>query len=68
VLNLDLAQNGLGSHSCGPALQEKYWLRPGEFEFGFRMIPVRSGDNPGQIASGQLQLEPPGVGGGGSGG
>ena len=35
VLNLDYAQNGIGSNSCGPRLLEKY--RFDDLEFGFEL-------------------------------
>ena len=33
VLSLDIAQNGIGTRSCGPRNLPKYDLVPGEFEF-----------------------------------
>lgn len=39
ILNLDLAQHGLGSNSCGPVPLEKYWLKPARFEFSVRLVP-----------------------------
>jgi beta-galactosidase/evolved beta-galactosidase subunit alpha len=39
TLNLDYAQNGLGSGSCGPGTLERYWLRPEEFTFRLRLRP-----------------------------
>ena len=41
VLNVDYRQQGIGSHSCGPFLQDKYVLKPEKFEFGFIIKPVR---------------------------
>ena len=39
VLCLDFTQAGIGSHSCGPANQEKYRLRETDFRFHIRLIP-----------------------------
>ncbi len=39
TLNLDHAQCGLGSQSCGPGPLEKYKLKPGEFNFSVRLKP-----------------------------
>lgn len=33
ILSLDAAQNGIGSASCGPGVQEQYQLKPREFAF-----------------------------------
>lgn len=41
VLSLDMAQTGIGSHSCGPDLPPEYELKPQEFEFCWRFTPVR---------------------------
>jgi len=57
VLNLDWAQNGLGSHSCGPALAPQFQLRPQAFSFGFRMIPLRGGDRIWQVPIERMTLE-----------
>jgi beta-galactosidase/evolved beta-galactosidase subunit alpha len=35
TLNLDHAQTGIGSASCGPGVLDHYKLRPGEFNFAF---------------------------------
>jgi beta-galactosidase/evolved beta-galactosidase subunit alpha len=40
TLNLDLAQTGLGSNSCGPGPLPEYELRPGPFEFRLRLRPI----------------------------
>ena len=34
-LHLDAAHRGVGSRSCGPVLQEKYRIQPGEFHLNF---------------------------------
>ncbi len=39
VLCLDYAQNGIGSNSCGPILQEKYKFNEKEFYFEIKLIP-----------------------------
>jgi hypothetical protein len=40
ILNIDHAQAGLGGASCGPATLEQYRLRPGDYKFTFRLVPV----------------------------
>ncbi|MCI8948880.1 MAG: beta-galactosidase [Lachnospiraceae bacterium] len=39
VLNLDFRQNGIGSNSCGPRLQEKYRLAEEVFTFMLNLKP-----------------------------
>ncbi len=39
VLNLDYRQNGIGSNSCGPRLQEKYRLAEKSFTFSLHLKP-----------------------------
>ena len=39
VLNLDYAQNGIGTASCGPAPWEQYLLRTKEFRFSVTLKP-----------------------------
>lgn len=41
VLCLDYAQNGIGSNSCGPQLQEQYKLKDEKFCFEISLIPFR---------------------------
>ena len=41
TLNLDYAQTGLGSNSCGPRALEPYELQPQPFRFSLRLAPVR---------------------------
>jgi beta-galactosidase/beta-glucuronidase len=43
TLNLDYAQSGLGSASCGPGRLEKYQLKPVDMHFAFRLRPFDSG-------------------------
>lgn len=40
VINLDFRQDGIGSNSCGPALNEKYQLKEKEFRFSVRILPA----------------------------
>ena len=35
VVNIDLAQAGIGSNSCGPALMDKYQLKEKNIDFSF---------------------------------
>ena len=39
ILNLDHAQNGLGSSSCGPKPWEQYQLKTAEFRFSVMLRP-----------------------------
>jgi len=39
VLCVDAAQTGIGSNSCGPALQPMYRLEPDEINFSIRILP-----------------------------
>jgi beta-galactosidase/evolved beta-galactosidase subunit alpha len=39
TLNLDYAQCGVGTASCGPATFESYWLKPQEMRFGVLLRP-----------------------------
>ena len=39
-LNLDLAQNGIGSNSCGPTPLPQHLLRPGPFQFAVNIKPL----------------------------
>jgi hypothetical protein len=41
TLSLDLAQNGLGTASCGPGVLEQYKLKPEEFAFAVQLIPEK---------------------------
>lgn len=40
VFNIDYAQSGSGSNSCGPGLDPKYQMNAKEFSFTFRLKPV----------------------------
>jgi beta-galactosidase/evolved beta-galactosidase subunit alpha len=39
TVTLDMEQNGLGTHSCGPAVLDKYKLKPDKFEFTISLQP-----------------------------
>ncbi|MDY5021678.1 MAG: hypothetical protein SPE99_04680, partial [Blautia sp.] len=41
VLNLDFRQDGIGSNSCGPKLQEKYRLAEKDFTFTLQFQFIR---------------------------
>ncbi len=43
TLNIDYAQNGLGTASCGPAPLQQYLLKPETFRFKVTLSPVRPG-------------------------
>ncbi|HSI87337.1 MAG TPA: glycoside hydrolase family 2 TIM barrel-domain containing protein [Candidatus Methylacidiphilales bacterium] len=40
ILNLDYAQRGLGTASCGPDTLEQYLIRPGEYHFTYSIAPL----------------------------
>lgn len=40
VINLDYRQNGIGSNSCGPKLNEKWQLSETNFSFSVRIVPA----------------------------
>lgn len=44
VVNLDYRQNGIGSHSCGPELDERYALSEDEIVFRVRLKPIFGND------------------------
>lgn len=51
TLNLDLAQNGIGSQSCGPGVLEAYQLKLKPYAIRFRFRPIRlDAQNPMQEA------------------
>jgi beta-galactosidase len=39
-VNLDLAQQGIGSASCGPGVLPAYWLDPVPARFAVRLLPL----------------------------
>ncbi|MEK3724104.1 glycoside hydrolase family 2 TIM barrel-domain containing protein [Paenibacillus sp. FSL H8-0034] len=50
-LHLDLAQNGIGSASCGPGVLPQYLLKAEGFHFQVRLTPMTSGSgSPAQLA------------------
>lgn len=40
-LNVDLAQHGIGSNSCGPAVLPQHELHAGDYSYSLRFTPVR---------------------------
>ncbi len=51
TLNLDQAQTGLGSNSCGPGPLEQHILKPQAFEFRLRLRPVNlASDDPFRLS------------------
>ena len=50
VLCVDYLQSGVGSHSCGPVLNEKYRLGK-EFNFTVTLRPIFAGDKPEEVAA-----------------
>lgn len=51
VLNIDHQQNGLGSASCGPGVQEKYELKNDDFQFVFHFGGYSKSEiSPGELA------------------
>jgi beta-galactosidase/beta-glucuronidase len=55
TLNLDCAQSGLGSASCGPGRLEKYQLKPEEVRFRLRLRPFDAVHN-SPMALSKLQI------------
>ena len=41
IFNLDMAQHGIGSASCGHKPTKEYWLSAVDFEFSFIVKPIR---------------------------
>ncbi|MCF6177687.1 MAG: DUF4981 domain-containing protein [Victivallaceae bacterium] len=41
IVNIDLHQRGLGSHSCGPDTLDCYKLQPGKYEFSYTIKPYQ---------------------------
>ncbi|WP_438347970.1 glycoside hydrolase family 2 TIM barrel-domain containing protein [Paenibacillus sp. FA6] len=55
-LHLDLAQNGIGSASCGPGVLPQYLLKAEGFRFQVRLTPMTSGSgSPAQLAKREPQ-------------
>jgi len=40
AVNIDYRQNGIGSNSCGPKLNEKWEFSESNFDFSFRLLPA----------------------------
>ncbi len=53
TLNLDYAQSGLGSASCGPGRLEKYQLKPQEVRYRVRLRPFSPQDGSPMVLSKQ---------------
>jgi beta-galactosidase/beta-glucuronidase len=49
-LNLDYAQCGLGSASCGPGVLPQYLLDASKYRFLVRLSPLKPGFNPAQLS------------------
>ena len=54
ILNLDLAQSGLGSASCGPGVLPKYQLTASGYRYCLRLRPLSEGDDPIALAKVQF--------------
>ena len=50
-LNLDIAQRGLGTHSCGPDTLDAHILGPGPHTFTWWLRVLRPGDEPDDLFS-----------------
>lgn len=44
VVYVDYRHSGIGSHSCGPRLPERWRLNEESFDFSFRLLPARIND------------------------
>ena len=49
-LILDRYMMGVGSASCGPALNPKYIATAGTYEFSMSVVPVKRSQNPREVA------------------
>jgi hypothetical protein len=54
TLNLDYAQTGLGSASCGPGTLSQYQLLPQEVRYSLRLRPFSAKDAPPMVLSKQV--------------
>jgi beta-galactosidase/beta-glucuronidase len=54
ILNLDFAQSGLGSASCGPGVLPKYQLTASGYRYCVRLRPLGEGDDPAALAKVQF--------------
>ena len=43
-VNLDIAQNAIGNHSCGPEPLEKYRLYPRKSKLNLRLVPYNKNE------------------------
>jgi hypothetical protein len=50
ILNLDLAQSGLGSESCGPGVLPQYRLKAAEYHYCLRLRPLGVGESPVELS------------------
>lgn len=50
TLNLDLAQSGLGSNSCGPGVLPQHELTAKAYRYCLRLRPLGTGEMPGALA------------------
>ena len=57
VVNLDLAQAGIGSNSCGPSLDERYRLSDKHLRFAVRLLPVTKAVCPYHAATQQNTMK-----------
>jgi hypothetical protein len=57
VLNLDLAQSGLGSASCGPGVLPAYQLTAAGYRYCLRLRPLTRGDSPLALATLQFPCQ-----------
>jgi hypothetical protein len=57
VLNLDLAQSGLGSASCGPGVLPAYQLTASGYRYCLRLRPLAKGDSPLAVAGLQFPCQ-----------
>lgn len=57
TLNLDHAQTGIGSASCGPGVLDHYKLRPGRFSFAFWFRGITRGSELPGVSRGWPELK-----------
>ena len=50
TLNVDFAQSGLGSASCGPGVLPQYQLTQTEYKYCLRFRPLAAGDSPVKLS------------------
>jgi len=54
-LNLDAAQHGIGTASCGPTVFPPYVLRPRPFAFGFTLAPFNADAGSAAVLAARLR-------------